>query len=132
LIALDTNVLVRYIVEDHPEQARQAREAIEDAETIFISHLVLAELSWVLESCYDVSHRKIGDILQDLIDSKQVRIRDASSIREAIRHYEEKSADFSDCLILEQSRSQGCSTLMTFDEKLLNDGDTTRPAEPRS
>ncbi|HCU26139.1 MAG TPA: hypothetical protein DF383_14080, partial [Deltaproteobacteria bacterium] len=68
MIAIDTNVLIRYLVQDHLQQAKKAAQLIEQLETTrslaFLSDIVLCEVVWVLQSCYQESRERIAEILE--------------------------------------------------------------------
>ena len=75
MIGLDTNVLVRYIVEDDDKQARIATRVIEGCTADapgFVSHLVLVELIWVLSSCYGADKASLIKVVQQLLQTKQL------------------------------------------------------------
>jgi len=120
LIALDTNVLVRYIVQDDPHQARAATLLIEgqisDASPGFVSDVVLVELVWVLQG-YGYSRSVIADVLTRLLSAIELRIERVELAWSAMRAYRQGPADFADYLLGEQARSAGCSVVKTFDRK---------------
>jgi predicted nucleic-acid-binding protein len=120
MIGLDTNVLVRYIAQDEPRQAAQAVHLIENVcgETRpgFVSVVVLAELAWVLESCYRSVKDEIVAVLQRLLRTKQVVVEDAETVWQAIRQFEASQADFADCLIDRICAAHECDYTATFDK----------------
>jgi predicted nucleic-acid-binding protein len=75
---LDTNVLVRYLVEDDGEQGARAAAFIEGVaardERLFVSDVVVCELVWVLESAYGFGRRSIGQTLHDLVRARQLKL----------------------------------------------------------
>ncbi len=132
MIALDTNVLVRYLVEDEPaDQCERAAALIEgtlDSGTpIFLSNIVLCELVWVLESCYGLPGPQIADTLERLIETEQLRFTEPSLLHRAVDDYRSSRGDFADFLIRELARSHGCSTVATFDQALLDHDDFVEP-----
>jgi predicted nucleic-acid-binding protein len=126
MIALDTNVLVRLLVEDHPRQERRAKRLVDrelDAgEVVFVPEVVLVETVWVLGRRYRVERSEIGSVIGGLISSRDVAFEDRDRVQRALRAYEKGRGDFSDYLIREQARSAGCSAVHTFDRKLLREG----------
>lgn len=118
MIGLDTNVLVRYIMQDESRQAAQATQLIEslDAEnTGFIGLVTVVELYWVLTSCYDLSSAQAATALEAVIRSKQLVVERADLVVRALRVHASGKADFPDCLIERSAASAGCSRTMTFD-----------------
>jgi len=122
MIGVDTNVLVRYIVEDDAEQTKRAdalfRRALAKGEMIFISEVVLCELVWVLESAYRVHRAEIADALANLSRAKQVELRDADLVHRALRAFRAGKGDFADYVIRERAFSAGCASIATFEKQL--------------
>ncbi len=122
MIGLDTNVLVRYIVQDDPKQEAQAADVIEsavkDGTALYVDDIVFCELVWVLESAYHFKRPEIGSVLHRLSQSEGIVVEDSELIHSAISLYTQGTADFSDYLILVRCLSRGCDTLVTFDKKL--------------
>jgi predicted nucleic-acid-binding protein len=115
--AIDTNVLVRLIVRDDAAQAGAAEEFI--ANGAWVSHLVLAETTWVLASVYELQHREIAIAIEMLLDHQQLTIQDAEIVEDALQQYRKRPAlGFSDCLILEVAMKAGHVPLGTFDRAL--------------
>ncbi len=125
MIALDTNLLVRYIVQDHPEQAAIATNLIEtrlsEDEPGFVAHLVLAELVWVLRG-YGYGREQIAETLTGLLCAVELSVEQVELAWSALRAYAKGPADFADYLIGFRARSVGCSTVMTFDRKAARSG----------
>lgn len=118
MIGLDTNVLVRYIMQDDRKQSAKANELIEslDAEQPgFITLVSVIELYWVLTSCYDLSGQQVKLALEALLRTKQIVVDQADQVLRALRVYEGGKADFADCLIERTAASAGCVRTMTFD-----------------
>ncbi|NJL29269.1 MAG: type II toxin-antitoxin system VapC family toxin [Thermoanaerobaculia bacterium] len=122
MIAIDTNLLVRLIVEDDPAQAARARALLEaavaDGEPCFLSDPVLCELEWVLESCYDATRQDILLALQDLMACQPFLFEDRDALRRALDAYQKGKADFSDYLIGAKAAIHGAWTTYTFDRAL--------------
>jgi predicted nucleic-acid-binding protein len=125
VIALDTNVLVRFIVEDDEEQARRARELIEDqfdrGMPCFVPDIVVAELVWVLGFSYDVARDRIASLLRELLSARQLRFDSSDRLSRALKAYTLGKGDFADYLIREQARASGCQAVATFDSDLFPD-----------
>jgi predicted nucleic-acid-binding protein len=125
VIALDTNVLVRFLVEDDPEQTQRATSLIERAvkadDELFITDIVLCELVWVLSGAYGFGRPDIVNTLKDLARARHLRFPDSDALVRALNAYERGRADFADYLIREQARRAGCDSVATFDKALLNE-----------
>lgn len=121
MIGLDTNVVVRYLTQDDPKQAKKASTLIETelspSEPGFITLITLVEITWVLESCFDQSKEDVLDVLQGLLTTKQLIVESASLAYLAMRRCTKASTDFSDALIAVISEQEGCSRVVTFDKK---------------
>jgi len=120
VIGLDTNVLVRYLAQDDPRQAAKAVHLIErecsESRPGFIAALVLAELVWVLESCYGGAKTEIVAVLQRILRTKQLVVQDAETVWKAVRLFETSKADFADCLIERIGGTHDCEYSATFDK----------------
>ena len=116
MIALDTNVLLRYILDDDVIQTEIARKLLEDeltsAEPGFISLIVVVELVWVMRRLYRQSAERVAAILLELTENAVLVIEHAAFVRAAIV---ERRADISDILLHEVGRLNGCSRTVTFD-----------------
>ena len=126
MIALDTNVLVRYLAQDDPRQAAKALQLIErecsEARPGFITAIVLAELVWVLESCYGSAKTEIVAVLQRILRTKQLVVQDAETVWKAVRSFESSHADFVDCLIERIGGMHNCEYTATFDKRAADAG----------
>ncbi|TKS62518.1 MAG: hypothetical protein EWM73_02386 [Nitrospira sp.] len=120
MIGLDTNVLVRYLVQDDPGQSRKATQVIAKRCTRdapgFVNRIVLCELVWVLESAYGYSKDTIVAVLEKLLRTSQLKIEDMQSAWIAFRMYQKGKADFADCLLGTTNRFGGCNETVTFDQ----------------
>ncbi len=115
--AIDTNVLVRLIVRDDPRQAQIADAYV--AQGAWVSHLVLAEATWVLSAVYDLEDSRIAETVAGLLQHQTLSIQEADVVAGALARYRARSApEFADCLMLEIARKAGHIPLGTFDRKL--------------
>ena len=118
MIGLDTNILVRYVMQDDPKQSAKASRLVESLtpETPgFVPLVALVELVWVLVSCYDLSRDQITDALEALLRAKEIALDRAEQVAQALRVFRGGSADFADCLIERTAAAAGCNKTMTFD-----------------
>ncbi len=121
MIALDTNVIIRFLVRDDAKQAKAVYARFKKAEVarerLFIPLLVLLETLWVLESAYEMSRNNILDALEDLrrmpiFDFEADRVLDL-----LLTSGRKTSSDLSDLLISHSAECSGCDTVLTFDKK---------------
>ncbi|MDE3258040.1 MAG: type II toxin-antitoxin system VapC family toxin [Gemmatimonadota bacterium] len=118
---LDTNVLVRYLTQDDPEQSKTATRQIEtDNESFFITSTCLCELVWVLETAYDYDRSTISDTLRAILQTRQFAFDDKLSMEKALYDYQHSKGDFSDYVLGHRSRLAGCNKTLTFDRALKN------------
>jgi predicted nucleic-acid-binding protein len=115
--AVDTNVLVRMVTRDDAKQAARADEFVQGG--AWVSHLVLAETTWVLSAVYELDAGGIATALEMLLSHEALSIADPDVVRAALAHFRKKpSLGFSDCLILEVARAAGHVPMGTFDREL--------------
>ena len=115
--AVDTNVVVRLIVRDDPEQVDRAEAFV--ARGAWISLLVLAETLWVLQSVYGLSRQRLGTVVDMLMEHDRLTLQQEEVVRKARAAFESgQSAGFSDCLIVEAARQAGHTPVGTFDKAM--------------
>lgn len=125
MIALDTNVLVRFLVQDDPAQSARAAKLIERAvarnEALFVSDLVLCETVWVLLSAYRVPRAEVADLLAQVLKASHLAFRDAEALLRALRAFVRGKGDFTEYVIREHALIAGCDDVATFDRALLKE-----------
>ena len=125
MIALDTNVVVRFLVADEQQQSAKARalvaRAVASGEPLFIADVVWCETVWVLERAYTFGRREIGTALRRLLAARGVSVRSFDRVGAALDAYDRGRGDFADYLIREEARAEGCEAVVTFDRVLLKD-----------
>ncbi|MCB1921245.1 MAG: type II toxin-antitoxin system VapC family toxin [Candidatus Competibacteraceae bacterium] len=112
MIAFDTNLLVRLLVDDAPAQADVA-EALLASHTVFIPKTVLMETEWVLRKSYRKTREQINQFFVELLDTENAVIEDHETVASALQWYR-LGADFADALHL---AACGKTTLYTFDQQ---------------
>jgi predicted nucleic-acid-binding protein len=131
MIALDTNVLVRYLVEDDKAQSRRATKLIEATlareDELFISDVVMCETVWVLSSAYRFSRNEIADALAALLRARSVVFTSTDRLARSLEAYRNGKGDFADYLIRELARAAGADTVATFDRSLLKEAGFSKP-----
>lgn len=117
---IDTNVLVRYIVQDDLKQSMLATKFLEKNCTVdqpgFISHIVLAELVWVLRRAYGYSKEQICDIVEKVLGTAEFEIESSMIAWEALHNFRQSKVDYADCLLGLAAISAGCKATATFDK----------------
>ena len=120
---LDTNILVRYLIQDDLEQWKLANEYIKQVKvsgrTCFINNIVLCELVWVLKSSYKLTRNEITDVLEKILRADAFDFENREAAWWSVQQMKKGKADFSDYLISKLNAQAGCSETVTFDTKLL-------------
>lgn len=121
MIAIDTNVIVRYLVGDDPEQTEAAQALVDGLtpdEPGFICREVMLETAWVLERNYDFTRARVAEALMDLTASESIVVENSDEAAAAAHQYGQGGADFADRMILSAARRWGALPLHTFDRRL--------------
>ena len=123
MIGLDTNLLVRYLTQDDPVQARQATAVIEhrltDAEPGFISIVAIVEMVWVLARHYRFASERIVDAIERILQAETLVVESERDVFAAMTALRDGRGEFGDALIGALSASAGCSRVLTFDREAL-------------
>ena len=120
MIALDTNVLVRYVVVDDAQQSDAARillERLTAEQPGNICGEVVVELSWVLGRAYRFSRNQIATIIVDLVASEELRFEAAEDVIRAAEGFRHGGASFADRMIAAAAKRSGSDALYTFDRQ---------------
>jgi len=124
--ALDTNVLVRFLVRDDKRQAetiyRVFKKAESDREVFFVPLLVVLETVWVLESVYKIPRKEILDSVNELILMPILEFETQSAILNSVFSARKTKMDLSDLLIAHSAKFSGCECVLTFDKRASNFG----------
>lgn len=119
MAALDTNILVRYLVRDDAKQLAAAqkliRAAIAAGETLFVPITVALELEWVLRSNFKFSKEEVTGTLSSLLATSELSFESESAFEIALALYKKSAADFSDCMHTALAYAAGENPLWTFD-----------------
>ena len=120
MIAVDTNVVVRFLVRDDEKQAEAARRRLRQAEVhrerLFVPLLVILETIWVLESAYDKSRSEILDAVQALRQMPVFDFEEDGAIERLLNDGPTYKADLADILIAHSAHGAGCESGITFDK----------------
>jgi predicted nucleic-acid-binding protein len=118
MIGLDTNVLIRYIMQDDVKQSALANRLIDSltAESPgYVALVSVVEIAWVLGSAYDLDRAQLVQAFEGLLRTKEIVIENAETVWKAVRSFQSSKADFADCLIERAASVAGCEMTMTFD-----------------
>ena len=122
MISLDTNILVRLLVEDEEDQAAKARDllrgAIEADERCLVTVVALCELQWVLKRLYKVPREALANAIEDFLLDDRYLIEESVIVGAALIRFRNGRADLADYLIGLKSRSLGAGETVTFDRAL--------------
>lgn len=115
--AVDTNVLVRLMTRDDAKQVAAADAFVETG--AWVSHLAIAEATWVLASVYDRGPQAIATAVEMLLSHEHLTVQDSETIAAAVAQFRRRpKVGFSDCLLVEVARKAGHTPLGTFDRDL--------------
>ena len=115
--AIDTNVLVRLLARDDARQTDAAEVFV--ARGAWVSHLVLTEAMWVLDSVYGLAPAQVANAVALLLDHRDLTLQDAEVVARALALFRQRpTLGFSDCLVLEIARKAGHLPLGTLDRDL--------------
>lgn len=114
----DSNVIVRLLVEDHPDQVRRAEAFVEAGRPVWVSTVVLVEIVWVLTTVYGWNKPQIVAMLETATTGRDFVFQAVDTVRAGLALYRSSKADFPDCLALELARAEGHLPFGTFDKAI--------------
>jgi predicted nucleic-acid-binding protein len=121
MIAVDTNILVRFLVGDDEQQSKKVYKIFKDSENeklqVYVALLVILELIWVLESAYKIDRDDIINSLDQMILMPIFDFENLEVIQQFIPEAKKSNFDLSDLLIAHSSTQAGCDKVITFDKK---------------
>jgi len=118
MIGLDTDVMVRYIMQDDLKQSPLATRLVESRSVEsrgFVPLVSVVELFWVMSSAYELDRGQLIAALEGLLRSKELVVERAEIVWKALRVFQTANVDFADCLIERSAAAAGCERTMTFD-----------------
>jgi predicted nucleic-acid-binding protein len=116
MIAVDTNMIVRFLSNDDKNQAKIVASLFEST-SVFVSKSVLLETEWVLRACYEISPKNISSAYEKLLGLDNITVEDPSDMRKILELYD-KGMDFADAMHLISSKKM--DKFLSFDKKLIN------------
>lgn len=119
MIAVDTNVLLRVLVDDQdaPDQCAAARSLLADVRKVRVSSIVFMETIWVLHKAYKTPRREVARVARELLEHPRYQVDNREHLATALALYATTNVDFADAEALSDARQAQC-VLHTFDRKL--------------
>jgi predicted nucleic-acid-binding protein len=115
--AVDTNVVVRLVTRDDPRQTARAEAFV--AKGAWVSHIVLVEVIWVLDSVFELPHKQLVTAIDMLLNHRDLVLQEPEVVSAALARFRRRPRlGFSDCMVLESARKAGHVPLATFDKEL--------------
>jgi predicted nucleic-acid-binding protein len=115
--AVDTNVVVRLVTRDDPRQTARAEAFV--AKGAWVSHIVLVEVIWVLDSVFELPHKQLVIAIDMLLNHRDLVLQEPEVVSAALARFRRRPRlGFSDCMVLESARKAGHVPLATFDKEL--------------
>lgn len=122
MIFVDTNFFLRFLLEDNPEQRKQAQELFEEAATgkkeLFTSLIVFFEIFWVLSSFYKKNKGDLANTLRGVLSLGFIQLSDRDLLVKAVDLFEKKNLNLGDCYNLTFAKDKKAQEFATFDQKL--------------
>ena len=126
---IDTNVLIRHLTGDPPAQAERATRYLAGADELLLPDLILAEVTYVLESYYEAPRADVAVSLRAIVAFPAIRVVDEELLLRAVEIYEIHRLDFADAHLVASAESTGVGVLASFDRSIDRVG-TIRRDEP--
>jgi predicted nucleic-acid-binding protein len=115
---VDTNVLVRHLTGDPPEQAERATRYLAEADELLLADLIAAEVVYVLESFYEVECGRVADLVRAIIAFEAVGVADEDLLLRALEVYETERLDFAEAYLVASAERAGVEAIASFDRAI--------------
>jgi predicted nucleic acid-binding protein len=126
---LDTNILIRHLTGDPPEQAARATAALAGPGPLLLTDLILAECVYVLESFYEVAPARVAELMRSALGLPSIAAVDPNLLLRALEVYEHDRLDFAEAYLVAQAETSGVSEILSFD-LAIDRAATVRRREP--
>ena len=126
---VDTNILVRHLTGDPPEQAARATKFLAESDDLLLADLVVAEVVYVLESFYEVPRQRVAELVRAIVSFPAMVVLDAALLLRALEVYEVDRLDFADAYLVAQAERSGVGVVASFD-RAIDRVTTIRRLEP--
>jgi predicted nucleic-acid-binding protein len=121
MIALDTNMIVRLLVEDDAAQLRRTVHFVETHCSVenpgFINRVTLCETVWVLKTGYGYNRAEIAAVIDRIVETAHFTVEDREQVHAALDAFKNGAIDFADAFVAAVNRAKGCEATATFDKK---------------
>jgi len=128
-VFVDTNVLVRHLTGDPPDQAARATRFLADTETILLPDLIVAELVYVLETVYEAPRPQIAGAVRSVLAFPEIHAVDVELLLRAVEVYELDRLDFAEAYLVATAERSGVGAIASFDRSI-DRVSTVRRIEP--
>lgn len=115
---VDTNVLVRHLTGDHPEQARRATAFLSQAEELLLPDVIFAETIYVLESFYEVGRKRVVELMRAILAFPAIAVLNEPLLLRALEVYDVDRLDFADAYVVASAESSGVGAVASFDQSI--------------
>ncbi len=115
---IDTNVLIRHLTGDPPEQAERASRHLGEADELLLVDLVVAEVVYVLESFYEVPRTRVAELVRSIIGFPAMAVLDAPLLLRAVEVYEVDRLDFAEAYLVASAERAGVRVVASFDRSI--------------
>jgi predicted nucleic acid-binding protein len=126
---VDSNILVRHLTGDPPAQAARATRYLQGAEELLLPDLILAEVTYVLESFYETPRARVATTLRSVLAFPAIRVVDVDLLQRAVEVYEVHRLDFADAYLVASAERTGVGVIASFD-RTIDRVTTVRRDEP--
>jgi predicted nucleic acid-binding protein len=126
---VDTNILVRHLTGDPPDQAARATKFLAAADELLLPDLIVAEVVYVLESFYEAGRPQVADLVRAIISFPPTVVLDSAMLLRALEVYETDRLDFAEAYLVAQAERSGVGEVASFD-KAIDRVITVRRVEP--
>jgi predicted nucleic-acid-binding protein len=116
LIAIDTNILLRLILDDEPSQGKAARKLLATSK-LFVPITVAMETEWVLRAAYGLSRSQIADAIESIVNMENMEFEISTALLWSVARYRD-GADFADMIHIIASKEKEMDAFATFDKRL--------------
>ncbi len=123
---LDTNVLVRHLTNDPPEQAERATRYIHESDNLLLPDLIVAEVTYVLDSFYDFTRAEIAAGLESTLSEESIVVTDVQLLLRSLEIYETHRLDFADAYLIASAERTGVGAVASFDRDIDRPGTVIR------
>jgi predicted nucleic acid-binding protein len=112
---VDSNILVRHLTGDPPDQAQRATEFLRRGENLVVVDLVVAEVVYVLESVYELDRERVAELVRAIVGFPAVVVSDEALLLRALEIYEEYRIHFAESYLAACAELSGVGVVASFD-----------------